>query len=903
MHVFNFEVLKKMVSAITVLSLVLSVVAVPLGTLAAAPGYTMGVVSATVTGALQLSISGSASAVPFVGQENSQFVTFVWGDGTEDSYAVQTDSHFTTTFTAKDFSTSWTPISHIYSTSGTKSIIVKVHHRNYSGNEGNASQFTADVFVPPAVVNVIKNVVNGGGGTKTASDFTLTASGSSVSPSSFSGSSVGTTVSLMAGAYSITETDPMGYSVTYSADCAGNISSGETKICTVTNTFESIADSTAPIVTISPDTQTIEALSSSGAPASFTVSAVDETDGNISGSASCDHASGSVFPLGSTTVTCSATDAAGNTCTDTAVVIVEDTTSPSIALVGSPTIDLNVSGTYSEPGATANDSVDGDLTSEIIISGSVNTTTPGIYVLTYTVTDAAGNSANVTRTVTVSDASAPDFGDIDDVNVPAEGSTTVVNFTLPLATDDVDDPITGICTPPSGSAFSVGTTTVSCEATDSNGNTGYGSFLVIVTDDSAPVIFFIGDSSVIVTKGATYTDAGATASDNVDGDLTSEIITVNPVDTDTIGVYFVTYNVSDSSGNAASSVTRSVEVVAPEVVTYTITASAGSNGSISPSGLVTVTEDNDQAFTITANGGFEVENVLVDGVSAGAVTSYSFSAVSVNHEISASFKSTGGGGGGGEEPENSAPVASPGTLSVTANTSGTVTLVATDADSDPIAYSISSLPSSGTVSLSNNLATYTPNSGFTGSDQFSFVASDGTATSSPAVISIMVNAVPVTPPSNPPSGGGGGGGGNGSPYTFGYVPPILGGGSVVPTGEVLGASITAEELAACLKEPYLKTYLKMGSNNDPVEVLKLQTFLNETMGSTIPLTGYFGPITFGAVKKFQTSYKEEVLIPWVKARAASDDSPSGYVYKTTKRWINIMKCRDLEPITPMPQLP
>src|SRR3989344_5037630 len=121
MHVFNFEVLKKMVSAITVLSLVLSVVAVPLGTLAAAPGYTMGVVSATVTGALQLSISGSASAVPFVGQENSQFVTFVWGDGTEDSYAVQTDSHFTTTFTAKDFSTSWTPISHIYSTSGTKS--------------------------------------------------------------------------------------------------------------------------------------------------------------------------------------------------------------------------------------------------------------------------------------------------------------------------------------------------------------------------------------------------------------------------------------------------------------------------------------------------------------------------------------------------------------------------------------------------------------------------------------------------------------------------------------------------------------------------------------------------------------------------------------------------------------
>ena len=61
--------------------------------------------------------------------------------------------------------------------------------------------------------------------------------------------------------------------------------------------------------------------------------------------------------------------------------------------------------------------------------------------------------------------------------------------------------------------------------------------------------------------GTSYTDAGATASDNIDGDITSNITTVNNVDTDVVASYTVTYNVSDSSGNAATEVTRTVNVV------------------------------------------------------------------------------------------------------------------------------------------------------------------------------------------------------------------------------------------------------------------------------------------------------------------------------------------------------
>lgn len=74
---------------------------------------------------------------------------------------------------------------------------------------------------------------------------------------------------------------------------------------------------------------------------------------------------------------------------------------------------------------------------------------------------------------------------------------------------------------------------------------------------------------------------------------------------------------------------------------YTITASAGAGGSIFPAGSVKVTEGSDQTFTITPGSGYEIADVLVDGSSVGAVSSYTFEDVRENHAISASFKSTG----------------------------------------------------------------------------------------------------------------------------------------------------------------------------------------------------------------------------------------------------------------------
>jgi hypothetical protein len=80
-------------------------------------------------------------------------------------------------------------------------------------------------------------------------------------------------------------------------------------------------------------------------------------------------------------------------------------------------------------------------------------------------------------------------------------------------------------------------------------------------DNVAPVITLVGDAIVEIEIGDTYIDAGATALDDVDGDITDQIIVNNLVNSDIVGSYQVTYNVNDSSENSASEVTRTVNVV------------------------------------------------------------------------------------------------------------------------------------------------------------------------------------------------------------------------------------------------------------------------------------------------------------------------------------------------------
>lgn len=94
-------------------------------------------------------------------------------------------------------------------------------------------------------------------------------------------------------------------------------------------------------------------------------------------------------------------------------------------------------------------------------------------------------------------------------------------------------------------------------------NDGSGGFGL--GDTTAPVIQVTGNAEVTVTFGTPYTDAGATAIDDVDGSVTAHLTVTNPVDTAVLGTYTITYQVSDSAGNVAQA-TRTVHVTAREGV-------------------------------------------------------------------------------------------------------------------------------------------------------------------------------------------------------------------------------------------------------------------------------------------------------------------------------------------------
>ena len=78
-----------------------------------------------------------------------------------------------------------------------------------------------------------------------------------------------------------------------------------------------------------------------------------------------------------------------------------DTTSPVVTLTGAAAMQTSEGQTFTDPGATAGDVVDSDLTAKIAVTGAVDTATAGLYTLTYSATDAAGNTGSVSRVVTV----------------------------------------------------------------------------------------------------------------------------------------------------------------------------------------------------------------------------------------------------------------------------------------------------------------------------------------------------------------------------------------------------------------------------------------------------------------------------------------------------------------------
>ena len=160
------------------------------------------------------------------------------------------------------------------------------------------------------------------------------------------------------------------------------------------------------------------------------------------------------------------------------------------------------------------------------------------------------------------------------------------------------------------------------------------------------------------------------------------------------------------------------------------------------------------------------------------------------------------------------------------------------------------------------------------------------------------------------SGGGStnnGGGGGSSQNDEGSVSGGSWGGAKPVQGQVLGAATTTPPQACTA--PLLTSYLRRGLKNDPVQVKKLQQFLNSDPATQVAVTGpgspgnetgFFGPLTDAAVKKFQVKYAKDVLEPW-NPFGLVNHIPTGYVYKTTLRKINLVYCANLS--IPLPTLP
>ena len=211
----------------------------------------------------------------------------------------------------------------------------------------------------------------------------------------------------------------------------------------------------------------------------------------------CAPASGSTFPQGTTTVNCSATDATGNTASDSFDVNVGDSTDPDLTLPGTIVAEATgPSGAVVTYTVGVTDSVDpSPHVSCAPASGAIFPL--GTTTVICNASDSANNASSGSFNVVVRDTTDPDLTLPGTIVAEATGpSGTSVSWTAPTADDSVSGNLAVTCSPASGSTFPLGTTSVTCNASDAAGNTSAGSFNVIVRDTTDPVLGGVpGDKS------------------------------------------------------------------------------------------------------------------------------------------------------------------------------------------------------------------------------------------------------------------------------------------------------------------------------------------------------------------------------------------------------------------------
>jgi hypothetical protein len=284
---------------------------------------------------------------------------------------------------------------------------------------------------------------------------------------------------------------------------------------------------------------TEEATSVDGAVVNFAASASDVVDGAVD--VSCDWSDGDTFPLGTTLVSCSATDTNDNTSHGSFNVNVVDATAPELTLPVDFAVEATgASGAVATFSASAFDLVDGDVA--VSCTPASGTTFPlDATTVNCSATDDAGNTATDNFIVTVQDTTPPALTIPADQQLEATGPNGAVATFAAIATDLVDGAPAVSCSANSGATFPLGTTTVNCSVSDVAGNEASGSFLIIVEDTTAPTITFVN-----------RTAANSHGWNNGD-------VTVNWSCSDIVGVVSATVSETVSAEDANQSATGTCE--------------------------------------------------------------------------------------------------------------------------------------------------------------------------------------------------------------------------------------------------------------------------------------------------------------------------------------------------------
>jgi autotransporter-associated beta strand protein len=416
--------------------------------------------------------------------------------------------------------------------------------------EANALKFTVSDSVAPVLNAPADVIVEATGPNGAAANYTATATDAIEGP-------VNVTFSIPSGSVFPIGTTQV---TATAADSAGNTASATFNV--------TVRDTTGPVLTL-PAGITLEADSAQGAVATFTASAVDAVGGPVQVTLSAQ--SGATFPVGTTAVDASATDATGNTSTGTFNVIVRDTTAPAISALNDIAVEATgPGGAAATFEATANDTVSGNL--NVTFSKPSGSTFPvGTTQVTATATDAAGNTATKTFNVTVRDTTAPVIAPVADIELEATSPAGAAATFAATANDIVDGSVQVSSSAASGSTFALGTTAVTLTATDAAGNTATRSFNVTVRDTTKPALTPPANLTLEAAGAAgavaTFT---ATATDIVSGNV-PVTYSVQPGSTFPLGTTTVTATATDAAGNTATA-TFNVTVVDTTAPTLTLPA-------------------------------------------------------------------------------------------------------------------------------------------------------------------------------------------------------------------------------------------------------------------------------------------------------------------------------------------